>query len=243
MPQESGHQTPENTGRLPWTCWGVCRATVLSPNPLSSFCSCTQCVCRNDVFEDIIEHVRACREIRDQAGDGSSDSNVTGKMMSCSAPTVVIAPYYLHCNTARGHLSSSNAQQQNPCPKVFPSVSFNLNKELCFRIIIIQLNVFLQPPVAPERLKCHCFPWLVFPASAFSAFAALPEILNELAGALRTRPLCPSCLFPQLGAAWSSNVLFQCCLAEEAENDCCKMAKEKCEVGRSRQSNKRHCPH
>lgn len=113
-----------------------------------------------------------------------------GKMMSCSALTAVIAPYYLHCNTARGHLSSSNAQQQNPCPKVFPSVSFNLNKGLCFQIIIIQLNVFLAScgcgEVEMPLLSVACFACLCVPR-----FAALPEVLTELVGALRTQALCP----------------------------------------------------
>lgn len=117
------HLMPENT------CQGGCRATGPSPDPVSSFCSCTWCVCRNGILEEVMECVCVCVGIRlETAACRGFGLQHYGKTMSCSAQTAVIAPYYLLCSAARGHLSSFNAQQQNPCPKVCPSVSLGLNR-------------------------------------------------------------------------------------------------------------------
>lgn len=68
-------------------------------------------------------------------------------------------------------------------------------EELCFLIIVLQLDVFLTPSGSAEVempllsvacLACPCV----------QPFAALLEILNKLPGALRTRQ------FPQLAADW-----------------------------------------
>lgn len=63
--------TPENTVQLPWGHRGGCGAIVPSPNPITSFCSCTRRGCRNDVLEEVIECFCVWGEIRGQARDGS----------------------------------------------------------------------------------------------------------------------------------------------------------------------------
>lgn len=96
-------------------CWGhwVCRdshgAVVPSAKPVSSFCTCTQCVCRRDVLDEVPEGVRGCAE--SSQGRRLLVANDLGQPRA--QPAELFAPFYLFCNTARWNLSSSNTTKSS----------------------------------------------------------------------------------------------------------------------------------
>lgn len=131
-------------------------------------------------------------KIGDGAGDNSSQRFPTQpyrKRRSCSSSLPLPAlpgVIYLHL------LHYKILAPRSPC------LSLSIwREELCFPIIVLQLDVFLTPSGSGEvEMPLLSMACLACPCA--QPFAALLGILNELSGALRARQL-PQL---QLGADW-----------------------------------------
>lgn len=108
-------------------CWGhwVCRdshgAVVPSAKPVSSFCTCTRCVCRHDVLGEVPEAVRGCAESsQGRRLLGANDPGQPRAQQSClllsTCSAILLGGIYPHLT------------QQNPRPKVLPSAFFKLKR-------------------------------------------------------------------------------------------------------------------
>lgn len=106
----------------PWVCRGSHGAVVPSPKPVSSFCTCTQCVCRHDVLDEVPEGVRGCaessrgRRLLGAIDPGQPRAQTAELLLLSTCSAILLGGIY------------PDLTQQNPRPKVLPSAFFKLNR-------------------------------------------------------------------------------------------------------------------